>query len=294
MKTIVFAYHDFGCIGTLALLRAGYDIVKVFTHADDPREAVYFRSVAVLCAERGIPVYAPEKPPVLDEVDYIFSFYYRHLLPDAVLSRAKKGAFNLHGSFLPKYRGRACINWVLVNGETETGVTLHHMVARADAGDIVAQARVPIAYEDTALTLQQKMVRAAEAMLDKQLPLIAKGKAARIQQDLSQGAYFGRRTPTDGQIHWDMSAEAVRNLVRAVTHPYPGAFTHAGGKKLFVWQVEVKDARGEPGTVLSLNPFVVACGDGALVIKVAQIEGGICVSGAQAAAELSLFKGAML
>ena len=142
MKAVVFAITIWGCAGTLALLEAGYDIAAIFTHPDTAGENHFFSSVARIAAERGIPVYAPDDvnhPLWVERIralapDVIFSFYYRNLICDEILGLAAKGAFNLHGSLLPAYRGRAPLNWVLVNGETETGVTLHRMVHRADAG----------------------------------------------------------------------------------------------------------------------------------------------------------------
>ncbi|MBF3108057.1 bifunctional UDP-glucuronic acid oxidase/UDP-4-amino-4-deoxy-L-arabinose formyltransferase, partial [Pseudomonas aeruginosa] len=156
-KAVVFAYHDIGCTGIEALLNAGYEIAAVFTHADDPRENTFYASVARLCAERGIPLHAPEDvnhPLWLERIrqlrpDYLFSFYYRRLLGAELLACAARGAYNLHGSLLPRYRGRAPANWVLVNGETQTGVTLHRMIERADAGPILAQQAVAIDPEDT-------------------------------------------------------------------------------------------------------------------------------------------------
>ena len=129
MKTVVFAYHDMGCLGIEALLSAGYEISAIFTHTDNPGEKAFYGSVARLAAERGIPVYAPDNvnhPLWVERIaqlspEVIFSFYYRHLICDEILQLAPAGAFNLHGSLLPKYRGRAPLNWVLVNGETETG-----------------------------------------------------------------------------------------------------------------------------------------------------------------------------
>ncbi len=138
MKTIVFAYHDMGCAGINALLKAGFTISAIYTHADTASENHFFGSVARIAAENSIPVYAPDEvnhPLWIDRIksaepDVIFSFYYRNLLCDDILNCAKQGAFNLHGSLLPKYRGRAPLNWALVNGETETGVTLHRMVKK--------------------------------------------------------------------------------------------------------------------------------------------------------------------
>lgn len=163
MKAVVFAYHDMGCAGIQSLLDAGYDIAAIFTHPDNPGENHFFGSVARIAAEQGIPVWAPEDvnhPLWIERIreikpDVLFSFYYRNLLCDDILNIAPQGAFNLHGSLLPKYRGRAPLNWVLVNGESETGVTLHRMVNRADAGNIVAQKSVAIGADDAALALHR-------------------------------------------------------------------------------------------------------------------------------------------
>lgn len=181
MKAVVFAYHDMGCTGIRALLDAGYDIAAIFTHPDNHGENHFFGSVARLAAEQGIPVWAPEDvnhPLWIERIremkpDVLFSFYYRNLLGDEILNLAPKGAFNLHGSLLPKYRGRAPLNWVLVNGESETGVTLHRMVNRADAGDIVAQQAVAIGADDAALTLHRKLCAAATELLSRALPAIS-------------------------------------------------------------------------------------------------------------------------
>jgi UDP-4-amino-4-deoxy-L-arabinose formyltransferase / UDP-glucuronic acid dehydrogenase (UDP-4-keto-hexauronic acid decarboxylating) len=304
MKTIVFAYHDFGCTGIRALLKAGHEIAAVFTHQDNPQETVFFESVARLCAEQNIPLFAPQTvnhPLWIQQIqaigaDYIFSFYYRDLLPSTVLQAASKGAFNLHGSLLPRYRGRAPLNWVLVNGETETGVTLHHMVEQADAGDIVAQSKVAISDDDTAPTLHRKMVAAAEKLLADALPAIAAGTAPRIKQDLSTSSYFGRRTPEDGQIDWTGTAASVRNLIRAVTQPYPGAFTHSGNRKLIIWAAEIVSGNHgrEPGTIISESPLTIACGENAIAVRMGQGEGSICVSGQQLARELNFVTGMKL
>ena len=234
MKTIVFAYAEMGCAGITALLNAGYEISAIFTHADTSPESHAFPSVARLAAEQGIPVYAPEDanhPLWVDRIrpmqpDFLFSFYYRALLSDTILNCARIGAFNLHGSLLPKYRGRAPLNWVLVNGETETGVTLHRMVKRADAGDIVAQQRVAIDPQDNALTLHRKLVACAGQLLEGALPPMKRGEIAATPQNDAEATVVGRRTPEDGRINWELPAAKVNNLVRAVTDPWPGAFAY--------------------------------------------------------------------
>ena len=304
-KAVVFAYHDIGCAGIEALLNAGYDIAAVFTHADDPKENNFYGSVAQLCARNGIPVHAPEDanhPLWVERIaklkpDYLFSFYYRNLLSEALLGTASKGAFNLHGSLLPKYRGRAPANWVLVNGETETGVTLHRMVKRADAGAIVAQQRVAIERSDTGLTLHAKLRDAATSLLRDALPQLVAGKLTETAQDDSQASYFGRRTAADGKLEWKKPAEELFNLVRAVTQPYPGAFCAVGEHKLIVWQAEVvKGNHGlAPGRVISVNPLRIACGEDSLVITFGQRnDNGLYQAGPSLANELGLVDGSVL
>lgn len=298
MKAIVFAYHDIGCAGLKALTEAGYDVQAVFTHTDDPGENNFFSSVARLGAELDLPVYAPEDvnhPLWVDRIrelqpDVIFSFYYRHMLSDEILSLAPLGGFNLHGSLLPRYRGRAPVNWALVNGETETGATLHKMVKRPDAGDIVGQQKVTIADNDTALTLHKKVLEAAQAVLKEQLPKLKNGTASFTKQDESQASYFGRRTAADGEILWHKSAKEINNLVRAVTEPYPGAFSYLGQRKLIVWRSRVLDTQHDkqPGTVLSTAPLVISCGEGALEIVAGQNESGLYVQGSRLAQEMGI------
>ena len=231
MKAVVFAYHNIGCVGVEALIKAGVSIEAIFTHTDNPDENVFFRSVAELAAEHGIPVFAPENvnhPLWISRIakmkpDFIFSFYYRNMICGKILSIPSKGAYNLHGSLLPKYRGRCPINWAILNGETKTGVTLHCMTEKPDAGDIVAQESFSILKDDTAKTVHEKAAAAAEKMLKSVLPAVLKGKAPRRKQNEKQATYFHGRKPEDGRIDWAKPAEEIRNLVRAVTRPYPGA-----------------------------------------------------------------------
>ncbi|WP_213939656.1 bifunctional UDP-4-amino-4-deoxy-L-arabinose formyltransferase/UDP-glucuronic acid oxidase ArnA [Pseudomonas sp. dw_612] len=304
-KAVVFAYHDIGCAGIDALLGAGYEIAAVFTHADDPKENAFYGSVAQLCANKGIPVHAPEDanhPLWIERIaklnpDYIFSFYYRNLLSEPLLATASKGAFNLHGSLLPLYRGRAPANWVLVNGETETGVTLHRMVKRADAGAILAQQKVGIERSDTALTLHAKLRDAASSLLRDTLPALLQGKVSETPQDESRATVFGRRTPADGKLVWKKPAEELFNLVRAVTQPYPGAFCDVGEHKLIVWGAQVaKGNEGQaPGRVISVDPLRIACGEDSLVITAGQRnDNGLFLSGPQLANELGLVDGSVL
>ncbi|MGJ1033899.1 bifunctional UDP-4-amino-4-deoxy-L-arabinose formyltransferase/UDP-glucuronic acid oxidase ArnA [Escherichia coli] len=304
MKTVVFAYHDMGCLGIEALLAAGYEISAIFTHTDNPGEKAFYGSVARLAAERGIPVYAPDNvnhPLWVERIaqlspDVIFSFYYRHLIYDEILQLAPAGAFNLHGSLLPKYRGRAPLNWVLVNGETETGVTLHRMVKRADAGAIVAQLRIAIAPDDIAITLHHKLCHAARQLLEQTLPAIKHGNILEIAQRENEATCFGRRTPDDSFLEWHKPASVLHNMVRAVADPWPGAFSYVGNQKFTVWSSRVHPhaSKAQPGSVISVAPLLIACGDGALEIVTGQAGDGITMQGSQLAQTLGLVQGSRL
>ncbi|WP_312074506.1 bifunctional UDP-4-amino-4-deoxy-L-arabinose formyltransferase/UDP-glucuronic acid oxidase ArnA [Atlantibacter sp.] len=304
MKTIVFAYHDMGCAGINALLKAGFDICAIFTHADQASENHFFGSVARLAAEQGIPVFAPDDVNHALWVeriqkmapDMIFSFYYRNLLSEKILATARLGAYNLHGSLLPKYRGRAPLNWVLVNGERETGVTLHRMVERADAGDILAQERIAIAEDDDAMSLHHKLVACATTLLASCLPTMKRGLIEGVKQDESRASVMRGRTPEDGRIEWSLPAKSINNLVRAVTDPWPGAFGYVGTTKFIVWKAKAHDMAhsAKPGTALSINPLVIACGEGALEVLTGQSEQGVYMNGSQLAQSLGLVEGALL
>jgi len=293
LRLVVFGYHTVGYRCLKELLDRGEEVCAVVTHRDDAHEHVWFESVAELARAAGVPVLSPKSPntpAVISRIatlqpDLILSFYYRRLLGQALLAIPRLGAINLHGSLLPKYRGRAPVNWVLVNGETHTGVTLHHMTSQADAGAIIAQRVVPIALADTALTLFEKVAQAAVELLRDTFPLIKAGRAPRTPQDPAQATYFGGRTPEDGRIDWGRPALGLYNLVRAVTAPYPGAFTSFGGRKLYVWRARlVPDGTGTrcpPGTIVGaqLGGCLVATGEGLLLLTQVQSEGEEAVPG---------------
>jgi UDP-4-amino-4-deoxy-L-arabinose formyltransferase/UDP-glucuronic acid dehydrogenase (UDP-4-keto-hexauronic acid decarboxylating) len=302
MKTVVFAYHDMGCAGIQALLQNGYDIAAIFTLMDDPAENIWFGSVAELAAEMGIPAYAPDDinhPIWIQKIkalqpDVIFSFYYRKIFCPEILHISPSGSFNLHGSLLPAYRGRCPLNWVLVNGETHTGVTLHYMTPRPDDGDIVAQKQIDISIEDTAYTLHKKLVSAASLILTQALPDIKAGKVSRTPQDSSNASCYGGRRPEDGQINWSKRADEIRNLIRAVTRPYPGAFSFSGNRKFLFWKVSTIpfDRAGfAPGTIISTSPFTIACGKDSIQVEAGQTEYGVYMQGDQLALENQLTKG---
>ncbi|MBJ6723284.1 formyltransferase [Geomesophilobacter sediminis] len=277
---VVCAYHNVGYRCLQELIRQGAEISLVFTHDDSPSEEIWFSSVRELAAAHHIPVVTSEinykeNIALLREIapDFLLSFYYRNMIRSEVLDIPKRGALNLHGSYLPKYRGRVPVNWAVINGETETGATLHYMVEKPDAGDIVDQEKVPIDFTDTAYDVFNKVTDAAVKVLARAYPQLVAGTAARIPMDLAQGSYFGGRRPEDGRIDWEKSAVEIYNLIRGVTHPYPGAFTHLGATRFLIWKARPVEGKGEPGQIVSLAPLRVGTGDGLLEILVLQKDG---------------------
>ncbi len=279
MRAVVFAYHNVGCRCLSVLLAHGVDVALAVTHDDDPRENVWFESVERLARLHDVPVAKPRDgadPGLLQQVrdarpQFIFSFYYRHMLPTAVIDCAASGALNMHGSLLPRYRGRVPVNWAIIRGERETGATLHYMVAKPDAGDIVDQQAVPILPDDTALEVFNKVTVAAEMVLDRSLPALASGRAPRVAQDLAAGSYFGGRRPEDGRIDWRRSAGEIHNLVRGVAPPYPGAFCEVQGRHLRVLRTLRESAAhagvrragvGRPALYCHGGRCYAECGDG--------------------------------
>jgi methionyl-tRNA formyltransferase len=246
-RALVFAYHNVGVRCLKALLAHDLDVALVVTHEDSPHEPIWFDSVAAVAADYDIPTLTPEDPntpEMLQRIrelapDFLFSFYYRKMLFPEVLAVPSRGALNMHGSLLPRYRGRVPVNWAVLHGESETGATLHYMTVKPDAGDIVAQTAIPILPDDTAGEVFDKVTVAAELTLHRVLPDLIAGHAPRIAQDLHQGSYFSGRRPEDGWIDWRWPAERIHNLVRAVAPPYPGAFTTIQGQPARILRTRV-------------------------------------------------------
>ncbi|QDD64499.1 formyltransferase [Herbaspirillum seropedicae] len=279
MNAVVFAYHDVGVRCLKVLLARGVQVSLVVTHEDSATENIWFGSVAGVCREHGIAYITPadpKSPQLLAQVqaaqpDFIFSFYYRHMLPVEVLAAAKRGAYNMHGSLLPKYRGRVPINWAVLHGETETGATLHEMTVKPDAGAIVAQTAVPILPDDTAHEVFGKVVVAAELTLWNVLPAMLSGRTPSMPNDLSKGSYYGGRKPEDGRIDWRRTAREVHNLVRAVAPPYPGAFEEIADDKITVTRTRLvppsahpalQRAHGMQDKFFEGGKLYARCGDG--------------------------------
>jgi methionyl-tRNA formyltransferase len=274
-RAVVFAYSEVGVRCLATLIEHRIEVPLVVTHEDSPSEIAWFGSVADLARKNGIEVAKPADPnseACIRRIaalapDYIFSFYYRALLSDALLACARWGALNMHGSLLPKYRGRACVNWAILNGETETGATLHYMVGKPDAGPIVAQEPVPIGIDDTALVVSQAIAAAAARLLARTLPALAAGPPAGRPMNLAKGSYFGGRTPEDGRIDPSWPAAQIHALIRAVAPPFPGAFIDLAGERLVFagsyWCGEKSaQPRWEPCLYVEDGRLYLDCSDG--------------------------------
>jgi methionyl-tRNA formyltransferase len=295
-RAVVFAYHNVGVRCLKVLLAGGVDVALVVTHEDNAAENIWFESVISVCQAEGIPYITPAdaaSPELLAQVraaqpELMFSFYYRNMLPAALLEVAP--AFNMHGSLLPQFRGRAPVNWAVLHGATETGATLHEMTVKPDAGAIVAQSAVPILPDDTAFEVFGKVTVAAEQALWKVLPSLLDGSAPRTVNDLRQGAYFGGRKPEDGRIDWSQPAQQVYNLHRAVAPPYPGAYTDLAGQRYIIERARMA-APGvsnlPAGLAVVDNCIVGVCGDGRLLKISSLLADGVPVTPAQLQARLA-------
>jgi len=282
-SAVVFAYHNVGVRCLSVLLAQGVQVALVVTHRDRAGENIWFDSVEKLARERGLPVIAPENandPAVIEQVralrpDFLFSFYYRNMLGPELLALPRRGAYNMHGSLLPQYRGRVPVNWAVIMGESETGATLHQMVAKPDAGGIVDQQAVSIGPDDTAAEVFGKVAAAAERVLARALPQLVAGSARVTPQDLSKGRYYGGRKPEDGRIDWTKSAQEVHNLVRGVAPPYPGAFTEIGALRLRILRTRLEPNRrprdSAPGLYFEAGSYFADCGDGK-VLRILELE----------------------
>ena len=272
-SAVVFAYHDVGVRGLETLLELGVDVRLVLTHEDSASEKIWFASVRDVAEKNGIPVVTPDdanSESVVARVshaapDFIFSFYYRQMLGRQLLDIPSAGAFNLHGSLLPKYRGRVPVNWAIIHGETETGVSLHRMEIKPDAGSLLAQRAVPILRNDTAFDVFQKLKCAAEILLLETVPDMLDGRFSEVPLELEKGSYFSGRKPEDGCIDWRMPAQDIHNLVRAVAPPFPGAFFETGSHRVELSGSYIRDeaARNDsPCIYVEDGCFQADCSDG--------------------------------
>ena len=270
-RIIFFGFSDVGYKCLKYLLDEGCNVAAVFTHDTDPHEAHWFETPESLAKENCIPVFKPEtlktekwarKVKYL-KPDLILSLYYRNLIPEDIFKEAKLGAYNMHGSYLPSYRGRAPLNWSIINGENYCGASLHVLEKKFDTGGIIAQEKVEFGDDEYVGDIQPRISVAALNVLKKALPLLLAGNPPFIEQDLTKVSYFGKRTPEDGRIDFTKTARQVFNLIRGVSKPFPGAFTDVTNPLSIIWRAHIGgDCAGiTAGTVTSQTPLTVACAD---------------------------------
>lgn len=176
--------------------------------------------------------------------DLLLALGWYYMVPRRVRARAPRGCLGIHASLLPRFRGGAPLNWAIIEGERETGVTLFHLEDGVDDGDVVAQGTVTIGDDDTIATVYERATRASIELLRRELPRLADGTATRTPQDHSKATSYPQRSPEDGRIDWSWSPRRIRDFIRAQTRPYPGAWTVIDGRKVILWDAEVAEPEG--------------------------------------------------
>ena len=267
-----------------------FQVVAVVTQPDRPkgRDLKLQPSAVKETASRlGLPVLQPEKArdplfvQTLRELrpDLMVVAAYGQILPQSILDLAPSGCLNVHTSILPRYRGAAPIQWAILNGDPETGVTIMKMDAGLDTGAMVTIRTTPITPEDNAQTLHDRLAEIGATLLLEIIPDYVAGRIISVPQPLDGGTYARKITKEDGRIDWTQPAASLWNRIRAFT-PWPGAFTfqqvQPKPRLLKIWQASVADGHGEPGEVIRMDKLgiVVACGGQALLIATLQREGG--------------------
>lgn len=288
LRTVFLGTPEFA-VPSLRALLTSVDVLAVVSQPDRPQgrgRQVAPPPVARVARELGLRLLQPARlrdPTVVQSLralqpEIIVTVASGKIIPPEILSLPPLGCINLHPSLLPKYRGASPIQAAIADGMAETGVTIMYQSEELDAGDIILQRRVPIEPEDTAHTLGARLAEVGAQALVEALRLIAEGKAPRIPQDPSQATYVGKLKKEDGRIDWTRPAAALVNFVRAID-PWPSAYTRHHGKLLKIWKCRAVPTAGTvaPGTVIEIRQgegFVVAAGDGALLVRDVQPEGG--------------------
>lgn len=254
----------------------------------DPTEKAYYKSVAAVAIERHLPLHVPEDintPEMVAEIrnlspDLIAVVSYRQILGKPIIDIPAWGVINLHGALLPKYRGASPINWVLINGEVETGVTIHFIDEGVDTGDIIAQRTIPVAFDDDAVTLFEKITTVGVELFEEVIGHFAAGRVPRRPNRKELGSYFRRRRPEQGAIKWQGDALSVYNTIRALVPPFPGAFTYLGSTRIVIEAgapIALRSALARPGEVFyirSLRRHAIAAGHDAILPLILRVEDG--------------------
>lgn len=269
-------------------LGSGHDFT-VFSFRETPWEPAYLddiRNLTVAYNHRFIEARNVARPSLRDfwqqnDIDLIFMVSWRYMVPPDIYRRARLGSYVFHDSLLPRYRGFAPTVWAMINGETETGVTLFRTADELDAGDILDQRRIAIGKCDTIADVMERLTLVYLEMVESNFSSLLAGSAKSYSQDNSLATYTCKWTPADAQIIWSKSAREIYNVIRATSQPYPGAYTYLDGQKITIWSAELPtDARryvaSVPGRVagfVSDEGATVLTGDGSIVLKAVQLEG---------------------
>ncbi|MBR7105519.1 MAG: formyltransferase [Opitutales bacterium] len=275
-KILFFGFSDIGYQCLKYLIDEEYYVIGVFTHDTDPHEKQWFKTAESLAKENFIPVFKPStlktekwyRKVKYMQPDLILSLYYRNIIPEEIFSQAKFGAYNMHGSYLPTYRGRAPLNWAIINGENYSGVSLHVLEKTFDTGAIVDQERVEFSENEYVADIQPRITDAGVKLFKRSLEKLLDGNPQTTPQDESKATYFGKRTPEDGRIDFNKSAKEVYNLIRALSKPFPGAFAKINGTDTTIRRAKIGDATDLPaGTIANTSPLAIACSDKLIVVE---------------------------
>lgn len=288
MRVVYMGTPDFAVNTLQALIDSEHEVVGVVTQPDKPKgrgKTMQFTPVKELALAHGISVYQPAKvreEAFIEELralnpDIIIVAAFGQILPEVILNMPKYGCINVHASLLPKYRGAAPIQWCILDGEKETGVTIMYMEKGLDTGDMIAKVTVPIDEQDTGDSLHDKLAKAGAELLIETLPALEAGTAVREKQDDALSSYAKMLTKDMGHIDFTKTAKELSRLIRGM-YSWPGAFTHFHGKTLKIHEADVvacENTGATPGQVVAVDKksFTVACGEDGLRIRNLQLEG---------------------
>jgi methionyl-tRNA formyltransferase len=303
MRSIFVSFDEIGWYCLQKILEMGGNVAGIFTLDDERRIKMSGnKPFDDLAKEYNVPLYKirnindKETLGLVKKCDSDTSFVigWSQLVKNEFISSSKYACVGMHPTLLPRHRGRAPIPWAIIFGLKKTGVTMFHIKEEADNGDIIGQTEIPIEFEDDALSLYKKALQAHIKLIEDYFPLLQKEKAPRIKQDEAKASYWHKRVPKDGIIDWHTSARNLYDWIRALTEPYPGAFTFYDDKKLIVWKsrlVNEHDHNINSGMILEVNKegFLVSTGEGLLKLVSVQFEGENKLIGSEIR-EASLFK----
>lgn len=286
MRVVFMGTPEIAATCLKKIIADGFDVVGVYTQPDRPKNRGHKLTaspVKEVALENHIPVFQPEtfkEEATVEELralkpDICAVVAYGRILPQRILDVPTYGCVNIHASALPQYRGSAPYQWAVLDGLTETGVTAQHMALKMDAGDIIEISKTPIGPDETAGELLDRLAVLGADLLSKTLRRFENGRVAGVIQDESQVSYAPMLDKTMCPIDWSKTAQQVHNHVRGL-NPWPVATTELGGKRFKVYATAIVDGQGEPGQILGLTKtgLKIACGEGAVEIRILQAEGG--------------------